>query len=67
MANARRPGKPTPLGANRQPHGNVAPFSPAKLETVAPGGSVQEKGAPNSYFDDGPKEKGTGKEPPFWP
>ena len=67
MANARRPGKPTPQGENRQPHGNVAPFSPAKLQEVAPGGSVQSKGMPNTYFNGDPCEDGTGKEPPFWP
>jgi len=67
MANAKRPSAPKPKGANGLVHGNAAPFSPQKLEEIAPGGSVSSKGMPNSYLGGENCEKGTGDAKPVWP
>ena len=66
MANAKRPSAPTPKDKG-QPHGNKAPFSPQKLEEVAPGGSKMSKGTTGSYLGGDDCEKGTGFKQPVWP
>lgn len=67
MANAKRPTSPSPKDKG-QPHSNMAPFSPHKLEEVAPGGSVSKKGDLKAYFEGGdPCEVGTGDAKPNWP
>ena len=65
MANAKRSAVPNPKDSG-QPHGNKAPFSPQKLDEVAPGGSMN-KGTVTSYFTSEACEKGTGDAKPVWP
>ena len=67
MANAKRPSAPSPKDKNGLVHGNTAPFSPQKLEEVAPGGQKTMKGTVTSYLGSDNCEKGTGDAKPVWP
>ena len=66
MANAKDARTPMPKNAG-QPHDNKAPFSPMKLEQVAPGGDHTSKGTVASYLGGDECEQGQAKKMPVWP